>query len=184
MTLDIDSNPAVLIESNHMFQWIINLSGLGSFTYEQLQDDFYGTINNSSAGIMVIPEFDTDDNLTGINVEVVNKTFGKASAYISNVKIITDTPCIICCKSGDDNNTSLLYDFGIECPWGSKVSLTECDNEYCAHYRDNHDDCYTANGGGGLTEEMCKSIQARCDGACQWSPGNLLTDPYRCYGGS
>jgi len=177
VTLDIDSNPAVLIESNHMFQWIINLYGLGDFTYEQLQDDFYGTINDSSAGIMVIAEFDTDDNLTGINVEVVNKTAGKASAYISNIKIITDIPCLICCKSDD----VLLYDYDVECNWGSKVSLTECDNEHCAHYRDSPDDCYTANGGGGLMEEMCKGVSARCDGACQWAK-DVSGEFYRCYG--
>jgi len=141
------------------------------------EDDFYAYINNGCAGIMVKAEYE-DLNLIGLNVTVANKSNGKASAYIKEAEVSTDESCLICCKSD-----VFLYDYDLECRWGSEVSLTECDNEHCAHYRDSPDDCYTANGGGGLMEEMCKGVSARCDGACQWSPGNLSTDPYRCYGG-
>ena len=164
---DVENNfEAIVPRSNSTQIWsnYILLDGQYNDDIEP-EDDFYGYIKNGCAGIMVTAKRNNNsDGLIGLDVTVANKSNGKASAYIRNVKTKSNTPCnLICCES----TGSLSYYYSLECPLGSEVSLTECDNEFCSKYQDDPTAC------GDLHERMCLAVRERCNNACEWSPASI-----------
>jgi len=164
VVFDINSPRNALIESDHMFQWAINLVGLGSMSWEDLENDFYGTISDTSAGIMVIADFDTDNNLNGINVEVANKTAGKASAYIKDIKINSNKLCIVCCmkKTGLlSGSSSITFLNSSECSgkW-EKIDPSLCCQRFSSQTK-----C------GNLDNWHCTAFNQFCN-RCHWDVVN------------
>jgi len=173
-----DGFEAIEIRKNYitLFSSFILLDGKYNDDVEP-EDDFYGYIKSGCTGIMAIAQRNSNDDLTGLNVTVANKSAGKASAYIKNIKIRSNTPCnLICCQRKDGNNwygldSPLSYWHGFECQVEGLelklVPIEECDNEYCSKYQNNPMAC------GGLTEKMCIGVRERCNNACKWSPASI-----------
>ena len=161
VVFDINSPRNALIQSDHMFQWAINLVGAGQMSWEDLENDLYGTISDTSAAIIVIADFDTNNSLKGINVEVANKTAGKASAYIKNIKIHSNKLCIVCCmkKTGLlSGSSSINFLNSSEC----SGKWERIDPSLCCQRFSSQTEC------GNLDNWHCTAFNQFCN-KCQWN---------------
>ncbi|OQX71742.1 hypothetical protein B6D52_00520 [Candidatus Parcubacteria bacterium 4484_255] len=138
------------------------------------EDDFYRYIKNGCAGIMVIADHDADENLMGLRVEVANKSAGKASAYIKNIKIDSNKPCVVCCKKKLAESIFLIeFQDGLECSQGyTIINPSRCCGAYL------NESCSNLGLG------PCRGVEAFCGTPnCHWVIGEGMAGSGSCHAG-
>ncbi len=112
-------------------------------------ETFDTSVKNGGAIIKVKAKFD-NDILSGFSFITANKSAGKASAYVSNIKIITNTSCALCCRSSE----SLIF------------RSNACRDDETID--ENLSDCCKSSCGEALSPTSCNTFSSYCGLHCEW----------------
>jgi len=126
------------------------------------KEELYENLGDDSAGLFIELLYD-NDSLSNFYVEVGNKSPGEASAFFSDIEIVTNAFCSSCCKKND--TTEVKFVGTLDCSsltgeW-TETNSSECCNVYSRQNCTNFHSTYP-------NQLICQGLETFCN-RCHWN---------------